>query len=140
MAVESVAALARWIAELTTDEAAVIGALQVANEPALNSPGYMAAVQHFYRRAVAAARVELPNLPLVLNFIYPNDKGLDTFMNELQNLADVGRCAYAGRALVPQLGRRFQGERGGRQERSRMGQDSFPCLPLTRDDVELVSK
>ena len=84
VAVESVANLARWIASLPADVASVIGALQVANEPALNSPGYLAAVQHFYRRAIVATRAVLPTLPLVLNFIYPNDKGLDIFMNELQ--------------------------------------------------------
>ena len=84
VAVDSVAALARWIAELPADEGMVISALQVANEPALNTPGYNSAVQHFYRQAIAAARAWLPALPLVLNFIYPNDSGLDLFMKEAQ--------------------------------------------------------
>jgi hypothetical protein len=89
VAVESVAALARWIASLPPDLAPVIGALQLANEPALNTPGYLEAVKHFYRRAIRAARAALASswaladLPLVLNFIYPNDRGLDEFMKEV---------------------------------------------------------
>ena len=89
VAVESVAALARWIASLPPDLAPVIGALQLANEPALNTPGYLESVKHFYRRAIRAARAALASswaladLPLVLNFIYPNDRGLDEFMKEV---------------------------------------------------------
>ena len=40
VAVESVASLATWIASLPPDDASVISALQIANEPALNSPGH----------------------------------------------------------------------------------------------------
>lgn len=84
VAVESVANLAGWVSRLPEAERSVIGALQLANEPALNSPGYMGAVKAFYRDALAAARKALPTLPLVLNFIYPNNVGIDLFMHELQ--------------------------------------------------------
>ena len=85
VAVDSVVNLARWVARLPREEASVISALQVANEPALNTPGCMDPIKHFYREVLAATRKVLPTLPLVLNFIYPNSAGLDVFMAELQS-------------------------------------------------------
>jgi len=82
-----VASLATWIASLPPDDASVISALQIANEPALNSPGFMSAVSAFYREAVGAARKVLPTLPLVLNFIWPNNYGVDRLLNDLQREA-----------------------------------------------------
>ena len=84
VAVDSVVNLARWIALLPHDEASVISALQIANEPALNTAGCMEPIKQFYREALAATRKVLPTLPLVLNFIYPNSGGLDVFMAEVQ--------------------------------------------------------
>ncbi len=66
----------------------VVAALQLANEPALNSPGYDAAVKQFYRRAVSAARRRLPELPLLLSFIPPNDLAVPAFVRALA--ADAG--------------------------------------------------
>ena len=59
--VASAAKLARWIATLPEEDKAVVAALQLGNEPALNSPGYDHHVKQYYTRALAAARESLGN-------------------------------------------------------------------------------
>ena len=79
----SVGALAAWIAALPADEAAAVVGLQLANEPALNTDGYDAAVKTYYRHALRRARASLPSLPLFLSFIPPNDLGVPAFVQSL---------------------------------------------------------
>jgi len=79
----SVGKLAAWIAALPADEAAAVVGLQLANEPALNTDGYDAAVKTYYRRALRRARASLPSLPLFLSFIPPNDLGVPAFVQSL---------------------------------------------------------
>ena len=62
---------------------AVIVALQLGNEPALNSKGYDAAVKVFYTAAAKAVSGVLPSLPLVMSFIPPNDVAVPAFVKEL---------------------------------------------------------
>ena len=93
VAVGSVGALAAWLAALPAEEAAVVAALQLANEPALNSPGHDAAVKDFYRVAVGAARASLQSLQLVLSFIPPNDAAVPAFVEAL-------RAAGSGRLII----------------------------------------
>ena len=67
----AVAALAQWIADLPP-EAGSVYAYQLANEPALGPPGiYEEHVNAWYERALPAARLHLPTLPIVLSFIPP---------------------------------------------------------------------
>jgi len=79
----SVSALAAWVAALPPEEAATVVGLQLANEPALNTNGYDAAVKAYYTAAVAAARVHLPSLPLLMSFIPPNDYAVPGFVQDL---------------------------------------------------------
>ena len=82
--VASAAKLAAWVASLPDEDAAVVAALQLGNEPALNSYGYNEAVRDYYRRALAAARASLPpSLPLVMSFIPPNDYAVPAFVRAL---------------------------------------------------------
>mmetsp|Transcript_6402 Transcript_6402/g.14787 ORF Transcript_6402/g.14787 Transcript_6402/m.14787 type:complete len:495 (-) Transcript_6402:220-1704(-) len=85
VAVRSVASLAEWVATLPTDDQQVVVALQLANEPALNTPGYDVAVKDYYRAVLPAVRALLPALPLALSFIGPNDRDLVRFIPSLRD-------------------------------------------------------
>ena len=84
--VAAIGKLAHWIAGLPEDERRVISALQLGNEPALNSPGYDQAVKGFYRAALSEARAALPSpLPLIMSFIPPNDLNVPSFIEDISN-------------------------------------------------------
>ena len=63
---------------------AAVAGLQLANEPALNTDGYDAAVKAYYRAAVERARAHLPQLPLYMSFIPPNDGAVPAFVGEVK--------------------------------------------------------
>ena len=79
----SIAKLSEWVRGLPPDEQAVIAGLQLANEPALNTDGYDAAVKSYYELALNSAREILPDLPLVLSFIPPNDYDVPAFVSDM---------------------------------------------------------
>jgi len=83
VSVEAVSKLAAWVRDLPDDLAGVVVAVQLANEPALNSGGFDAMIKEFYTEALHAARENLPSLPLVLSFIPPNDYAVPAFLNSL---------------------------------------------------------
>ena len=83
--IDNTAKLAAWIAALPADDRQTIAGLQLANEPALNSPGFNEAIQQYYAAAVPAARKHLPELPLILGFIYPNDWAIPAFLQRLES-------------------------------------------------------
>jgi len=79
--VNSIAALAEWIAQLP-DEASAVAAFQLANEPVLGAGDVLdSAVNAFYQRALDAARSHLPTLPLILSFMGPSS-GVLNFLKE----------------------------------------------------------
>ena len=80
----SVEALAAWLGALPEAEASAVAGLQLANEPALNTDGYDAAVKAYYRAAVERARAHLPQLPLYMSFIPPNDGAVPAFVGEVK--------------------------------------------------------
>ena len=84
----SVRNLAEWIAALPAEDAAVVVALQLGNEPALNSPGFNAAVRAHYEAAIPVAREALPTTPLIMSFIPPNDYDVPGFVKQLEARAD----------------------------------------------------
>ena len=72
VAVNSVGALAAWVAALPSDASRAISAVQLANEPALGPPGiFDAEINRFYERALLAARAHLPTTPLLMSFMHP---------------------------------------------------------------------
>ena len=75
----------------------VIVALQLGNEPALNTAGYNEAIRTYYAAAMAVARKSLPSLPLVMSFIPPNDEAVPAFVRALNerhpSTADAPRMA-----------------------------------------------
>ena len=96
--VNSVAALAAWLAALP-DEAQSVCAFQLANEPALGPPGiYDDAVAEFYARAHAKVRSHLPSTPLIFSFMGPSPSAIK-LLKESNSKASV--TAEKGGAGLP---------------------------------------
>ena len=96
--VNSVAALAAWLAALP-DEAQSVCAFQLANEPALGPPGiYDDAVAEFYARAHAKVRSHLPSTPLIFSFMGPSKSAIK-LLKESNSKASV--TAEKGGAGLP---------------------------------------
>ena len=110
--VQSVGKLAAWITALPAEERAVVAALQLGNEPALNTAGYDDSVKAYYRAALSEARASLPSpLPLVMSFIPPNDYAVPAFVEDISNsysspiLIDHRACRWSRGccATIPSL-------------------------------------
>ena len=93
VALENTAKIADWISALPDHERAAVAGLQIANEPALNSPGFNDAIQTYYAAAVPIARRSLPTTPLILSFLGGQAWGVPAFV---KGLVDAG----GGRILI----------------------------------------
>lgn len=76
--VNSIRALAAWVASQPPEVAKAVAAVQLANEPALGPPGiFDDEINRFYERALAAARAHLPTTPLLMSFMHPIPRVID---------------------------------------------------------------
>lgn len=83
VAVNAVGSLAKWIKELPDEAQGTVVCFQMANEPALGPSSFEVyqAILSFYKRAQAAARMHLTDVPLVFSFMGPTPT-VTTFLRE----------------------------------------------------------